>query len=214
MNITIVGTGKMARGIGTRVLAGGNSLILVGHTPDKAENLAIELQSAAQGGASVQAASEGSSIDSAVVVLAVPYAAAAPIVQQYGDQLAGKIIVDITNPVDFTTMSPAVPGDTSVAEEIAKVAPTGAKVVKAFNTTFAGTLIAGQVAGQPLDVFIAGDDADAKTTISRLVTSGGLRAVDTGPLRRARQLEALGLLHMALQFTLNTGFGSAVKIIV
>jgi 8-hydroxy-5-deazaflavin:NADPH oxidoreductase len=159
-------------------------------------------------GASVQAASEGSSIDSAVVVLAVPYAAAAPIVQQYGDQLAGKIIVDITNPVDFTTMSPAVPGDTSVAEEIAKVAPTGAKVVKAFNTTFAGTLIAGQVAGQPLDVFIAGDDADAKTTISRLVTSGGLRAVDTGPLRRARQLEALGLLHMALQFTLNTGFGS------
>lgn len=214
MNITIVGTGKMARGIGTRVLAGGNSLILVGHTPGKAENLAIELQSAAQGGASVQAASEGSSIDSAVVVLAVPYAAAAPIVQQYGDQLAGKIIVDITNPVDFTTMSAAVPGDTSVAEEIAKVAPTGAKVVKAFNTTFAGTLIAGQVAGQPLDVFIAGDDADAKTTISRLVTSGGLRAVDTGPLRRARQLEALGLLHMALQFTLNTGFGSAVKIIV
>ncbi len=127
MNITIVGTGKMARGIGTRVLAGGNSLILVGHTPGKAPNLAIELQSAAQGGASVQAASEGSSIDSAVVVLAVPYAAAAPIVQQYGDQLAGKIIVDITNPVDFTTMSPAVPGDTSVAEEIAKVAPTGCK---------------------------------------------------------------------------------------
>jgi NADPH-dependent F420 reductase len=213
MKITIIGTGNMARGIGTRMLAGGNNVILVAHEPGKAENLATELQSAPQGGASVQAASEGSSIDSTVVVLAVPYAAAAPIVQQYGDQLAGKIIVDITNPIDFTTMSPAVPGDTSGAEEIAKVVPTGAKVVKAFNTTFAGTLIAGQVAGQPLDVFIAGDDADAKTTISQLVTSGGLRAVDAGPLQRARQLEALGLLHMALQFTLNTGFGSAVKII-
>jgi len=106
-----------------------------------------------------------------------------------------------------------VPGDTSEAEEIAKVAPAGAKVVKAFNTTFAGALIAGQVAEQPLDVFIASDDADAKTIISQLVTSGGLRAVDAGPLQRARQLEALGLLHMALQFTLNTGFGSAVKII-
>ena len=213
MNITIIGTGNMARGIGTRMLAGGNNVILVGHTPGKAEDLATELQRAAQGGASVQAASEGSSKDSAVVVLAVPYAAAAPIVQQYGDQLAGKIIVDITNPVDFTTMSPALPGGTSAAEEIAKVAPAGAKVVKAFNTTFAGTLIAGQVAEQPLDVFIAGDDADAKTTISQLVTSGGLRAVDAGPLQRARQLEALGLLHMALQFTLNTGFGSAVRII-
>ncbi len=213
MKITIVGTGNMARGIATRVLAGGNNVILVGHEPGKAENLASELQSAAQGGASVQAAAFGSSLESAVVVLAVSYPAAAPLVQQYGDQLAGKIIVDITNPVDFTTMSPAVSGDTSGAEEIAKVAPPGAKVVKAFNTTFAGTLIAGQVAGQPLDVFIAGDDAEAKTTISQLVTSGGLRAIDAGPLQRARQLEALGLLHIALQFTLNTGFGSAVKII-
>ncbi len=110
-------------------------------------------------------------------------------------------------------MSPAVAPGTSGAEEIAKVAPAGAKVVKAFNTTFAGTLVAGQVAGQPLDVLIAGDDADAKATISAFVSSGGLRAVDAGPLQRARQLEALGLLHMALQFTLNTGFGSAVKII-
>ena len=214
MNITIIGTGNMARGIATRMLAGGNNVILVGHAPGKAEDLVTELQRAARGGASVQAASAGSSNDSDVVVLAVPYAAAVPIVQQYGDQLAGKIIVDISNAVDFTTMSPALPGGTSAVEEIAKVAPTGAKVVKAFNTTFAGTLIAGQVAEQPLDVFIAGDDADAKTTISQLVTSGGLRAVDAGPLQRARQLEALGLLHIALQFTLNTGFGSAVKIIV
>ena len=213
MNITIIGTGNMARGIATRMLAGGNNVILVGHAPGKAEDLATELQRAARGGASVQAASAGSSNDSDVVVLAVPYAAAVPIVQQYGDQLAGKIIVDISNAVDFTTMSPALPGGTSAVEEIAKVAPTGAKVVKAFNTTFAGTLIAGQVAEQPLEVFIAGDDADAKTTISQLVTSGGLRAVDAGPLQRARQLEALGLLHIALQFTLNTGFGSAVRLI-
>lgn len=213
MNITIIGTGNMARGIATRMLAGGNNVILVGHAPGKAEDLVTELQRAARGGASVQAASAGSSNDSDVVVLAVPYAAAVSIVQQYGDQLAGKIIVDISNAVDFTTMSPALPGGTSAVEEIAKVAPTGAKVVKAFNTTFAGTLIAGQVAEQPLDVFIAGDDADAKTTISQLVTSGGLRAVDAGPLQRARQLEALGLLHIALQFTLNTGFGSAVRLI-
>jgi predicted dinucleotide-binding enzyme len=147
-------------------------------------------------------------------VLAVPYPAAASVVQQYGDHLAGKVIVDITNPVDFNSMSPAVAAGTSGAEEIAKIAPAGAKVVKAFNTTFAGTLVAGQVANQPLDVFVAGDDADAKAAISQVISDGGLRAVDAGSLQRARQLEALGLLHMVVQFTLNTGFGSAVKIIV
>ena len=211
MKVTIIGTGNMARGIGMRALAGGHAVTLVGTEAGKAEALATELQSAAQGGASVQASS-GAALDGDVVVLAVPYAAAASIVQQYADQLAGKVIVDITNPVDFSTMSPAVAPGTSGAEEIAKATPAGAKVVKAFNTTFAGTLVAGQVAGHSLDVLIAGDDADAKAATSELVSSGGLRAIDAGPLQRARQLEALGLLHMALQFTLNTGFGSAVKI--
>src|SRR6476660_4015117 len=111
-------------------------------------------------------------------------------------------------------MSSAVAAGTSGAEEIAKAAPTGAKVVKAFNTTFAGTLVAGQVAGHPLDVFIASDDTDAKATINQLITSGGLYAVDASPLQRARQLEALGHLHIILEFMLNTSFGSAVKIIV
>jgi 8-hydroxy-5-deazaflavin:NADPH oxidoreductase len=213
MNITIIGTGKMARGIATRALAGGHTITLVGHAAGKAESLATELQSAAQGGASVQAASTGTLINGDVVVLAVPYAAAASIVRQYGGQLADKIIVDITNPIDFNTMSPTVAPGSSGAEEIAKAAPAGAKVVKAFNTTFASTLVAGQVAGQPLDVFIAGDDAEAKATVNQLITSGGLRAVDAGSLQRARQIEALGLLHMAVQFTLNTGFASAVKIL-
>ncbi len=146
-------------------------------------------------------------------MLAVWYSAVDDVLGPYGDQLDGKIVVDITNPVDFSTMSPAVAPGTSGAEEIAKGMPAGTNVVKAFNTTFAGTLVAGQVAGQPLDVFIAGDDTRAKATISQLVESGGLRAIDAGPLQRARQLEALGLLHMAVQFTLNTGFGSSIKIL-
>jgi NADPH-dependent F420 reductase len=213
MNITIIGTGNMARGIGTRLLAGGNSVTLVGHAPGKAEALAADLQSAATGGASVRAAAPGAAIDGEVVILAVPYAAAAKVIAERGAQLAGKVIVDITNPVDFNTMSPAVAPGSSGAEEIAKVAPAGAQVVKAFNTTFATTLGDGQVAGQPLDVLIAGDDATAKATLSRIVEAGGLRALDAGPLHRARQLEALGLLHMALQFTLNTGFSTAVKLL-
>lgn len=124
-----------------------------------------------------------------------------------------EIVVDITNPVDFNTMGLMVAPGTSQAEELARRVPAGTKVVKAFNTTFAGTLVAGQIGGQPLDVLIAGDDAEAKATLGRLVGDAGLRAVDVGPLQRAQLLEALGLLHMVVQPALNTGYGSTVKIL-
>ncbi len=100
----------------------------------------------------------------------------------------------------------------SVAQEIAGAAP-GAKVVKAFNTTLAGTLVDGEVAGRPLDVFVASDDDDAKGAVSRIASDGGLRPVDAGPLARAHELEALGYLHMAIQESLGTGYGSAIKVL-
>jgi hypothetical protein len=84
-------------------------------------------------------------------------------------------------------------------------------VVKAFNTTFAGTLAEGQAHGQQLDVFIAGDDQDAKQQVAQLVADGGLRPIDVGPLGRAQQPEQLGLLHISLQQPLDLGFGSAIK---
>jgi 8-hydroxy-5-deazaflavin:NADPH oxidoreductase len=203
MQITIIGTGNMARGIGTRALAGGHDVTLVGTEPEKAQALAGELGGSARAGESV----EGD-----VVILAVPYAAAADIVRTYGDQLDGKVVVDITNPVDLNTFEP-LQVEGSGAQQIAAAAPGGARVVKAFNTTFAGTLVEGAVSGQPLDVFIAGDDEGAKGTVSQLAESGGLRPVDAGPLVRARELEALGYLHMALQQGLGTGFGSTVKVL-
>jgi len=205
-SISILGSGNMARGIATRALAGGNSVQILDREPDKSAALANEL--------SGQVTSDriGDALSGEIVVLAVPYPAAAPLVTQYGDQLDGKIIIDITNPVDFATFDGLVtPTDSSAAEEIAKAAPAGASVVKAFNTTFAGTLVTGQVAGQPLDVLIAGDNEDAKTAVARLVEAGGLRPVDAGPLRRARQLEHAGFLHMALQQPLGTGFASALR---
>jgi len=86
-------------------------------------------------------------------------------------------------------------------------------VVKAFNTTFAGTLVAGEVNGQQLDVFIAGDDEAAKDKVSRLVSDSGLRPIDVGPLSRAQQLEQLGFLNISLQQPLGLNFGSAVKLV-
>ena len=83
--------------------------------------------------------------------------------------------------------------------------------MKAFNTNFASTLQAGEVGGQPLDVLIAGDDDEAKSAVATLVRDGGLKPVDVGGQRRARELEGLGLLHMTIQDELGTGYGSAVK---
>jgi 8-hydroxy-5-deazaflavin:NADPH oxidoreductase len=87
-------------------------------------------------------------------------------------------------------------------------------VVKAFNTTFAGTLLPGEVGGQQLDVLIAGDDAAAKQTVSRLSSDDGLRPIDVGLLSRAQQLEQLGFLHSSLQQPFDLGFGSVIKLVM
>ena len=208
MNVTIVGTGNMGQGIATRLLAGGHEVTLLDRDGAKSEALAGEL------GGPVASGTVGDQISGEVVVLAVPYEAAAPLVRQYGGALSGKVVVDITNPVNWETFDGLVtPADSSAAEEIEKEAPEGARVVKAFNTTFAGTLVEGRVAGQPLDVFVAGDDAGAKETVAQLVRDGGLVAIDAGPLRRARQLEGLGFLGMTLQGPLGLNFSSAWKLI-
>lgn len=213
MDFTIIGAGNMGRGIATRLLSGGNSVIIMDRDNAEAQKLAGELRSAVKGNANVRAAEMGSPINSEAVILAVYYGSAPAVLTQYGNQLAGKIIVDITNPLNATFDDLATPPGSSAAEEIAKQAPAGAKVVKAFNTTFAGTLVSGKVAGQSLDVFIAGDDQPAKDRLAEAFRASGLRPIDVGPLRRARQLEGIGLLHITLQGTLGTNWGSTIKIL-
>lgn len=121
-------------------------------------------------------------------------------------------MVDISNPVNESFDALVVPPDSSATQELAKLAG-GARFVKAFNTTFAGTLKSGEVAGQKLDVLIAGDDDGAKDAVATLARDGGLNPIDVGPQHRARELEALGLLHITLQGPLDTGYSSAVKIL-
>jgi predicted dinucleotide-binding enzyme len=206
MQITIIGTGNMARGIATRALAGGNTVTLLGTTADKAQALAAELSG------DVRAGAVGDPLDGDVVVLAVWYQVLGDVLGRYGDQLDGKVVIDITNPVDPQTFQPLNVEAGSAAQEIARQVP-GAKVAKAFNTTFAGTLVEGQVAGQPLDVFVASDDDGAKAVLRELAEASGLRVVDAGPLAVARQLEGAGYLHMAIQGELGTAYGSALKIL-
>lgn len=211
MQVTILGAGNMARGIATRLLAGDHQVHILDRDAGHSATLVDELRSASDG--RVSAGTIGEPLVGSVVVLAVPYVAAPGLVKQYGDQLNGLTVVDVTNPINASYDGLVTPAGSSAAEEIAKAADPGARIVKAFNTTFAGTLLAGNVADMPLDVFVASDDADAKATVISLVESGGMRPIDAGPLSRARYLEAAAFLHISAQFTLGTGFTSALKII-
>jgi predicted dinucleotide-binding enzyme len=192
----------MARGIGTRVLAGGHDLTVVGKDSERAEAVAADIG----GAGTVRTAVTGDPIPGEIVVLAVYDPDARAAVEEYADQLAGKVVVDITNPLNETFDGLVVPPDGSATAELAALAG-GARFVKAFNTTFATPLTAGDVAGHKLDVLIAGDDDDAKGKVAALARDGGLNPIDTGPLKRAPARRAAGLLHIGLQNTLGTSFG-------
>ena len=207
MKVTIIGAGNMGRAIGTRTVAGRHEVEIVDRDPADARALADEL------GESATALDPDAPFGGEVVVFALYYPGIKDAVRQYADRLAGKVVVDITNPVDTDTWDRlATPPGTSSAEEIAELVPEGTPVVKAFNTTFAPTVVQGEVAGHQLDVLIAGDDAAAKQKVSQLVSDGGLRPIDAGPLVRAQQLEHLGFLHISLQQPLGLGFASTMKL--
>ena len=213
MNVTIIGSGNMGRGIGTRAVMGGHSVNFVGRNLEVLEKVAVEVRAFAKNGAKVSTATVDEAEFGDVVVFAVWYGTNLELAKQLGNKLAGKVVVDIANPLNATYDGLATAADSSSAEDLAMAIASGARVVKAFNTTFAGTLLTGESGGQKLDVFIAGDDADAKAKVAQIVTDGGMRAVDTGPLSRARQIEGLGLLHIVLQGALGTNWGSSVKVL-
>ena len=186
-DITIIGTGNMAQTIGTLAVAGGNTVEVVGRDQVKADDLAEALGGGATTG------KWGAVPAGDIVITALLYDGVVPVVAEYGDALAGKVIVDISNPFNATFDGLAQSGETSIAQEVAKVAPAGAGVVKAFNTIFQKVL----EKGRP-DVFIAGDDAQAKASVKAFVESLGLRPLDVGGLNMAHWLEGLGLVTVGL----------------
>jgi NADPH-dependent F420 reductase len=211
MNVTIVGTGNMGRGIATRLAAGGHAVTFVSRDPATAEGVAAEIRKA-KPTATVKVAATADGLQNDVIVLAVPFSVARDFAAANSAALAGKTVVDITNPLNGSYDGLVTEGGSSAAEELAALLPKS-KVVKAFNTTFAGTLVAGTVDGHALDVFVASNDDAAKATVLRLVGDGGLRGIDAGKLERARQLEGLALLGITLQGPLGLGFQSAWKLV-
>jgi NADPH-dependent F420 reductase len=173
-HVSIIGTGTMGTAIAGVVTRGGNTVEMIGH------------------------ADTDRPVTGDVVVLAVYYGALGDVVARRGEQLAGKVVVDISNPINTETFdSLVVAPDASAAAELAASLP-GSRVVKAFNTTFAATLASGTVGALPTTVLVAGDDPEAKSLVTGIVTAGGLRAVDAGSLQRARELESLAFLQITL----------------
>jgi 8-hydroxy-5-deazaflavin:NADPH oxidoreductase len=187
-SISIIGVGNMARALAARAIAGGHQVEVIGRDPVKAKELAAVL------GGGTTAGTFGATPAGDIVILAVLNAGAVPVVTRYEGALAGKVIVDITNPVNADATGLVTPEGTSTAQQIAEVAPAGAHVVKAFNTVFGQVL----ASGRSLDVFLAGDDAGAKASVSAFIESIGLRPLDAGDLFMAHWLEGAALLMISL----------------
>jgi predicted dinucleotide-binding enzyme len=182
--ISIIGSGNMATAIGTRAAKHGHTVEFMSRNTAKAQALADQIGNGATVG------TFGARPAGDIVIVAVLYAGAVDVVAHYGDALAGKILVDITNPfnADVTGLV-STPGN-SMSQQIAAAAPEGTHVVKAFNLIFRAVL----AQDKPLDVFFAGDSAEAKARVAAFLESLDLRGRDVGGLEETYVLESAGLL--------------------
>ncbi|MCV9878551.1 NADPH-dependent F420 reductase [Brenneria izbisi] len=198
MKIAVIGTGNIGTAY-ARALAEAKFDVVIGHRdPSKAAVLAQEIGSQTEGGGIAAALKLAD-----IAILALPYPAVTEILSEAGD-LAGKVLVDVSNPVSADFQDLVVGLTTSAAEQIQAAAPT-ARVVKAFNTIFAGLVSAEARAGKSLQVFVAGDDAAANTQVSELAEKLGFVAVNAGPLRNSRFLEPVGMMNIQFGFFLGAG---------
>lgn len=188
-SISIIGSGKMGGAIAEVASRAGASVQIVKRTADSPSSARPEFEHSVM----------GDELTGGMVVLAVPYAAYDGILERYRDQLSTRVIIDISNPIEFTTYDRLTsPADSSTAAELAKRLPEGASVVKAFNVNLGDTLTSGTNGTTPTTVLYAGDYADAKMQVAALIEAAGMRAVDAGPLTRARELEAMGFLQIIM----------------
>lgn len=201
MQVLVIGAGNMGAGFVRQLRAAGHQVRVAARDLTKAQALAqahgataVPLQDAAAG--------------VAAVIVATPYDQAAAALGSVGD-LAGKTVIDITNPLTPDYMGLTLGHSTSAAEEIARAVP-GAEVVKAFNTVFAQVLAEGGGfgAGQRVTVFLASDSEVAKQTAGALAESLGFQTQDAGGLKNARYLEPLAGLNIYLGY--GAGLGTCI----
>jgi predicted dinucleotide-binding enzyme len=204
-SVSIFGLGKMGLAVTDIVARGGASIQIVKHS---------EKSDTSRGRSDAEYAVFGDDLTGDLVILAVPQAAHRNIVEEYRDRLDGKVIIDISNAIDFSVNErPEALRGTSAALELAKQLPVGVPVLKAFNVNLADTLKAGTNGATTTTVLVAGDDAAGKTELANLIEAAGLRAVDAGPLPRSRELEALGFLQIVMAASGKTQYESGFTLL-
>src|SRR5829696_5429943 len=203
MSIGIVGAGNMGASIATQLAKTGEPVTLTDRNLGKAESVVAGIA-----GDGVSAADVSATLASDVVVLALWY----PGTTDFAAEHAGKIVIDISNPLDESWVRLATDPSTSSAELLAQQLP-GSRIVKAFNTTHAPALADGQVEEIVLDVLLAGDDDAAKARVGELVKAAGLRPIDAGTLDNARLLERLTAFQIELSQRYGLDFRLTFKLL-
>ena len=190
MQISIIGDGNVGTALQRGLTAAGHQVAVTGNDPERVRTLA----------------SEGE-----VVFLAVPFAAHDEVAVTIADRANGKPVIDVSNALS-PDYSLALGFTTSAAEELQKKLPE-ARVVKAFNTSFAAFMDSGRLKGEQLTAFVAGDHASAKDIVRDIARSLGFDAVDAGPLANARLLEPVGILNIQLGYMLGLGPDMGIRIV-
>jgi 8-hydroxy-5-deazaflavin:NADPH oxidoreductase len=202
MKTTVIGAGNMGSAFVKQLHRAGHQVNVTARDAAKASALAAQFPG-------VRAVASGEAAgDVDLIVLATGYGDAVTALKSLGD-LAGKVVVDITNPLTADYMGLTIGHSTSAAEEISRAVP-GAIIIKAFNTVFASVLSEGADfgKGQKVSTFVAGDSESGKRTVSALATSLGFAVVDAGGLKNARYLEPLAGLN--IYFGYGAGMGTQI----
>jgi 8-hydroxy-5-deazaflavin:NADPH oxidoreductase len=205
MRIAIVGAGNVGKALSAAAVAAGHDVAVSATSRESADD------AAAAAGARAAADNADAVNGAEVVILAIPHAAIAGVAEELGSALAGKVVVDTSNPLN-ETYSDLVTVGTSSAEDLQRQLPD-ASVIKAFNTTFASRHGNPTEGGAPLDAFIAGDDANAKAKVGELASSLGYRVIDAGELRMARSLEEMAFLNIKLNVSNEWAWQSGWKLV-
>jgi 8-hydroxy-5-deazaflavin:NADPH oxidoreductase len=201
MRVAVIGVGNVGSALASALTDAGHRVVVAASDAEKAAQAAAGLKCE-------PAASPGEATrDADAVILAIPFDAAEEVAGQIRANVNGTPVVDVTN-------SPAVieGGGTSNAEAIQSWLPE-ARVVKAFNTVLASRLSQRPDGSEPLDGFIAGDDADAKATVETIVRDAGLAPLDVGGLKMARALEGMAWANISLNMANNWPWNSAWKLV-
>jgi NADPH-dependent F420 reductase len=206
MDIAIIGTGNVGRALATSLTRAGHHVTFAARDAAKTKVVADEV------GADTASTPSEAVAASEATIIAVPFSAAAAVAQEIEDAAAGKVVIDVTNPLNADYSGLATEPGTSAAEELAAELPQ-AHVVKAFNTLFASIQADPQRHGVTVDGLYATDDPEAAETVAEVIGSIGLRPVNAGALARSRELEALAFLNIQLQLRNGGSWDTAVTLV-